>query len=183
MVLKLAYLICLSLICRNEQSNEKIAIFGMHHMFDFLLSLQNNFRMTLVPLTGPASPKVSEMISERDAVDRSWPPGRSGNRQPSCFERSRQRARSVVPSSLGLRFAVVEAVRKIVHHGRAGGQYKKISHSGISPRDWRHANDASAEPPLLLLSRAYPTAQLPRRIKQTGKLSLCLGRDSSRHFF
>ena len=147
MVLKLAYLICLSLICRNEQSNEKIAIFGMHHMFDFLLSLQNNFRMTLVPLTGPASPKVSEMISERDAVDRSWPPGRSGNRQPSCFERSRQRARSVVPSSLGLRFAVVEAVRKIVHHGRAGGQYKKISHSGISPRDWRHANDASAELP------------------------------------
>ena len=185
MVLKLVDFICLSLICRNEQSNEKIGIFCNHPMLDFLLSLQNNFRMTLVPLTGPASPKVSEMISERDAVDRSWPPRRSGNRQPSCFERSRQRARSVVPSSLGLRFAVVEAVRKIVHHGRAGGQYKKISHSGISPRDWRHANDASAELPSPLSGSSRVRTQLSNSAGGSSSRESCLypwGRVSSRHF-
>ena len=154
-------------------------------MLDFMLSLQNNFRMTLVPLTGPASPKVSEMISERDAVDRSWPPRRIGNRQPSCFERSRQRTRSVVPSSLGLRFAVVEAVRKIVHHGRAGGQYKKISHSGISPRDWRHANDASAELPSPLSGSSRVRTQLSNSAGGSSSRESCLypwGRVSSRHF-
>ena len=119
MVLKLVDFFCLSLICRNEQSNEKIGIFCNHPMLDFLLSLQNNFRMTLVPLTGPASPKVSEMISERDAVDRSWPPGRSGNRQPSCFERSRQRARSVVPSSLGGLLSSKRSRRSFIMAGRA----------------------------------------------------------------
>ena len=87
MVLKLVDFICLSLICRNEQSNEKIGIFCNHPMLDFLLSLQNNFRMTLVPLTGPASPQVSEMISERDVVDRSWPPRRSGNHRDLILNR------------------------------------------------------------------------------------------------
>ena len=152
-------------------------------MLDFKLSLQNNFRTDISFVDRPCISQVSEMISERDAVDRPWPPRRSGNRVAlSVAANAPTRAPGPVCSPLLPRIEV--CCRRSGPEDRSswqGGQYKKISHSGISPRDWRHANDASAEPPL----QCVPNCPAPRP-GGSGSRESCLfpwDRDSSRHFF
>ena len=62
MVVKFVDFIFLSLICRNEQSNEKIAIFCIHPMLDFMLSLQNNFRIMFLQIFEPKNDCVIVLL-------------------------------------------------------------------------------------------------------------------------